>query len=55
MICIILDVNECHSNPCLNGGKCIDEVDKHSCECLPGYKGEKCEIGKADITLCNLC
>ena len=46
MIFTLLDINECDSNPCLNGGTCMDEVDKHSCKCKPGYKGENCEIGK---------
>ncbi|XP_039297622.1 uncharacterized protein LOC111045476 isoform X2 [Nilaparvata lugens] len=38
------DIDECASDPCLNGGTCIDEVDAFFCECRNGFKGETCEI-----------
>ncbi|XP_076880331.1 neurocan core protein isoform X2 [Brachyhypopomus gauderio] len=37
------DVDDCQSNPCQNGGTCIDEVDSFVCLCLPSYGGSTCE------------
>jgi hypothetical protein len=38
------DINECHSNPCLNGGLCVDGDNSFSCTCQHGYDGVVCEI-----------
>ncbi|KAM9338728.1 versican core protein [Symphorus nematophorus] len=37
------DVDECQSNPCLNGATCLDGVNSFTCLCLPSYAGELCE------------
>ncbi|XP_042184934.1 neurocan core protein isoform X2 [Oncorhynchus tshawytscha] len=37
------DVDDCQSNPCLNGGTCIDKIDSFICLCLPSYAGDTCE------------
>ncbi|KAG6439439.1 hypothetical protein O3G_MSEX000775, partial [Manduca sexta] len=44
------DVNECASNPCINGGSCEDGVNQFICHCLPGYGGQRCE---RDIDECS--
>lgn len=31
-----IDVNECLSSPCLNQGKCHDQVSRFVCECPAG-------------------
>ncbi|CAH3108178.1 unnamed protein product [Pocillopora meandrina] len=36
------DINECSSNPCLNGGVCNDQVNGYVCACLAGYTGLQC-------------
>ena len=41
----ITELNECSSNPCLNGGACIGKVNGYTCECCAGYTGELCETG----------
>lgn len=41
-----LDINECESSPCLNGGTCIDFVNGYHCLCLPGWEGATCQNGK---------
>lgn len=41
-----VDVNECASNPCLNGGSCINRQNRFSCNCLSGYLGSRCENGQ---------
>lgn len=33
------DVDECSSDPCRNGGICIDQLNSYYCQCLPGYTG----------------
>uniref|UniRef100_A0A8K9WM15 Notch receptor 2 n=1 Tax=Oncorhynchus mykiss TaxID=8022 RepID=A0A8K9WM15_ONCMY len=30
-------------DPCLNGGSCVDGVGGFSCDCRPGFDGERCE------------
>ena len=43
---IVLDIDECVSSPCQNGGSCSDEVDKYSCICASGYEGATCQTGR---------
>lgn len=38
------EYNECDSNPCLNGGQCIDHIGGFSCQCTKGYQGKRCHI-----------
>ena len=46
LINVIADVNECESNPCNNGGRCVDGVNGYSCNCTDGYVGLECETGE---------
>ena len=41
-----LDINECASEPCQNGGSCYDEIDGFECECPQLWDGELCTISK---------
>lgn len=43
-------IDECLSNPCLNGGLCVDQHNSYSCDCLPGYYGDHCEM---DVAVCE--
>lgn len=43
--CFLADINECSSNPCLNGATCVDAVDGYECDCRSGYEGTHCQIG----------
>ena len=40
-----VDIDECASNPCGEGGACSDGVDTYDCECLTGWTGDNCETG----------
>ena len=42
----ITDIDECASSPCQNGGTCNDNINSYTCDCIPGYSGSNCEIGK---------
>ena len=46
------DVNECSSDPCVNGGSCTHGVgtDQFSCACKTGWVGERCETGRLLIS-----
>ena len=41
----IVDIDECESNPCENGGTCTDAVNGYSCECAPGFTDANCQTG----------
>ena len=34
------EIIECESDPCMNGGTCIDEVNGYTCECPDEYIGK---------------
>lgn len=36
-----IEINECQSHPCQNGGTCIDLVGHYICSCPPGTLGTK--------------
>ena len=43
---VILEIDECESNPCRHGSTCRDGVNGYICECTSGYTGLNCEISK---------
>ena len=47
---LFVDIDECSSDPCMNGGTCTDEVNSYTCACAPGYSGEGCDIGMCYVT-----
>ncbi|XP_050821293.1 sushi, nidogen and EGF-like domain-containing protein 1 isoform X4 [Gopherus flavomarginatus] len=38
------DTQNCSTNPCKNGGTCIPGVEVYLCDCMPGFKGRRCEL-----------
>lgn len=39
-----VNIDECASNPCLNGGTCLDQVGGYICNCSDEYMGVHCEM-----------
>ena len=46
VILFLSDVNECESNPCRNGGTCVNQWHRYSCMCQLGFTGYNCERSK---------
>ncbi|XP_074446248.1 sushi, nidogen and EGF-like domain-containing protein 1 isoform X3 [Larus michahellis] len=44
------EIDECRSQPCLNGGQCKDRVAEFLCLCEAGYTGHHCE---SDVDECR--
>ena len=42
-----LDIDDCASWPCSNGGRCIDGIDFFTCQCLSGFTGVQCETSES--------
>ena len=42
----LIDIDECGSTPCQNGGTCTDAVNGYDCTCVTGYTGDDCETSK---------
>ncbi|XP_029938701.1 sushi, nidogen and EGF-like domain-containing protein 1 isoform X2 [Salarias fasciatus] len=45
-----IDVDECASHPCQNGGTCKDQINSFTCQCPHGYTGILCET---DVDECR--
>ncbi|XP_075040834.1 protein crumbs homolog 2 isoform X2 [Mixophyes fleayi] len=37
-----VEIDECESNPCQNGGSCVDRINGFMCDCALGYTGVLC-------------
>ncbi|KAG5850627.1 hypothetical protein ANANG_G00084450 [Anguilla anguilla] len=44
-----LELDECRSSPCLNGGYCRNLVDRFQCVCEMSFAGEVCQVDVSDI------
>ncbi|XP_052326784.1 fibulin-7-like isoform X3 [Oncorhynchus keta] len=40
---ICKDVSECSSNPCQNGGTCVEGVNQYRCTCSQSWNGSNCQ------------
>ncbi|CAG5861826.1 unnamed protein product [Menidia menidia] len=38
------EINECLSQPCLNGGSCRNKIGSYQCVCSDGFSGNRCQI-----------
>jgi len=46
------DIDDCASNPCLNGATCTDKENSFSCICVQGFEGSRCETGTSQGAAC---
>ena len=42
---VLIEIDECDSNPCGNGGTCNEYINEFNCTCAGGYEGTLCETG----------
>uniref|UniRef100_A0A672LV85 Protein jagged-1 n=1 Tax=Sinocyclocheilus grahami TaxID=75366 RepID=A0A672LV85_SINGR len=42
--------NACLSEPCLNGGSCVESSQGFECQCAPGWTGPSCNINEDDCS-----
>ena len=52
---MVADIDECSPNPCLNGGKCIDGENGHTCNCDAGFSGPNCETSRYILCIVSVC
>ena len=45
MVTLFSEINECNSDPCLNGATCLDAINQFMCECVDGYTDDTCSTG----------
>ena len=43
---IFLGTDECQSNPCENGGSCVDLHLDYKCNCTAGFEGKNCSTSE---------
>lgn len=41
---VFIDINDCATRPCYNGGTCIDGNNWYLCRCAAGFSGPDCRI-----------
>lgn len=35
-----VNIDECESEPCQNGGACVDQINAYTCTCAAGFLGK---------------
>ena len=43
-----MDIDECESEPCVNGATCRNQIGRYQCDCSPGFEGKTCEVNIDD-------
>uniref|UniRef100_A0A3B1IN56 Fibulin 7 n=1 Tax=Astyanax mexicanus TaxID=7994 RepID=A0A3B1IN56_ASTMX len=52
---ICKDVSHCASNPCLNGGTCVEGVNQYKCTCPHSWSGSRCQHQtQTDVNECEV-
>ena len=49
-----IQIDDCESQPCLNGATCIDGISGFTCQCTSGFRGHFCQdnINECDSSPC---
>ena len=45
LLYLLIDIDECSSDPCQNGAKCTNNVNGYTCNCTAGLEGDNCQTG----------
>uniref|UniRef100_A0A3B4YIZ4 Fibulin 7 n=1 Tax=Seriola lalandi dorsalis TaxID=1841481 RepID=A0A3B4YIZ4_SERLL len=52
---ICKDISECASNPCQNGGTCVEGVNQYKCTCPQNWSGSHCQHHtQTDVNECEV-
>ena len=51
----VVALNDCASDPCLNGGTCEPGPGGYSCACQEGYDGNHCEVKRLGMKNSFIC
>ena len=46
----MVEIDECATSPCQNGGSCNDQINGYTCNCVDGYDGLNCENGNNETS-----
>lgn len=46
-----VDAQDCSSNPCQNGAKCMDKFDDYECMCPKDFTGKDCDLKREAVFL----
>ena len=49
IVFVLIDIDECATDPCQNGGTCIGLVNDYTCNCVTGYEGKDCQTSTYHI------
>ncbi|XP_070551405.1 uncharacterized protein [Ptychodera flava] len=47
---VAADIDDCWSNPCQNGGSCINAAFHYVCKCVGVYNGVNCEMDECGVS-----
>ena len=47
-----IDIDECKTKPCINGGKCENLPGSYRCNCRSGFMGYHCQTGNGIEFFC---
>ena len=50
---LLTEIDECLSDPCLNDGTCLDEINGYTCQCIDGFTDAQCQTSLYFLCHCK--